>query len=127
MKSAPLRRGLSLVALTAAIVLAGCESGPSAAELEAQRLAAEAARRPPPISLNEGVAEAASIYVSFLREAATIQPGGFDDAESIQASSRVPTTLPGQDWRQARKASGVVRVIDTAKTEPMVARTASTE
>ena len=43
------------------------------------------------------------------------------------ASSRVPTTLPGQVWRQARKASGSVRVMETAKTEPMVARTASTE
>ena len=88
MKSAPLRRGLSLVALAAAAILASCESGPSAAELEAQRLAAEAARRPPPVSLNEGVAEAASIYVAFLREAQTIQPGGFADAESIQAAIR---------------------------------------
>ena len=88
MKSAHLRRGLSLVALAAAAVLAGCESGPSAAELEAQRLAAEAARRPPPVTLNEGVAQAASIYVAFLREAGTIQPGGFADAESIQAAIR---------------------------------------
>jgi len=88
MKSAPLRRGLSLVALAAAAVLAGCETGPSAAELEAQRLAAEAARQPPPVSLNEGVAQAASIYVAFLRETATIQPGGFADAEAIQAALR---------------------------------------
>ena len=60
MKSAPLRRGVSAVALVAAMILASCESGPSKAELEAQRLAAElAARQPPPISLNQGVAEAA--------------------------------------------------------------------
>ena len=36
MKSAPLRRGLSFAALAAAAILASCESGPSAAELEAQ-------------------------------------------------------------------------------------------
>ncbi|WP_395943157.1 hypothetical protein [Brevundimonas sp.] len=88
MKSAPLRRGVSAVALVAAVILASCETGPSKAELEAQRLAELAARQPPPISLNQGVAEAASIYVAFLREAQTIQPGGFADAESIQAAIR---------------------------------------
>ena len=89
MKSAPLRRGVSALALVAAVILASCESGPSKAELEAQRLAAElAARQPPPIALNQGVADAASIYVAFLNEARTIQPGGFPDAESIQAAIR---------------------------------------
>jgi hypothetical protein len=89
MKSAHLSRGLSAAALAAAILLASCESGPSKAELEAQRLAAElAARQPPPISLNKDVADAASIYVAFLREARTIQPGGFPDAESIQVALR---------------------------------------
>ncbi|GAA0647354.1 hypothetical protein GCM10009101_20730 [Brevundimonas lenta] len=38
--------------------------------------------------MNEGVAQAASIYVSFIREAGTIPPGGFPDAESIQAALR---------------------------------------
>ena len=89
MKSALLSRGLSAAALAAAVLLASCESGPSKAELEAQRLAAElAARQPPPISLNKDVADAASIYVAFLREARTIQPGGFPDAESIQVALR---------------------------------------
>ena len=82
-------RGLTLAALAAVSVLAACESGPSKAELEAQRLAAEAAaRQPPPIALNDGVAQAASIYVAYLREAETIQPGGFDSAEAIQAALR---------------------------------------
>ncbi|KAK0350456.1 hypothetical protein LTR94_028960, partial [Friedmanniomyces endolithicus] len=89
MISAPLRRGVSGVALVAALILASCESGPSKAELEAQRLAAElAARRPPPISLNESVAQAASIYVAYLREAQTIQAGGFDSPEAIQEGIR---------------------------------------
>jgi len=89
MNTAPLRRGLSLAAIAAFAVLAGCESGPTAAELEAQRLAAEAAaRRPPPIALNSGVAEAASIYLAYLREAGTIRPGGFESAEEIQAALR---------------------------------------
>ncbi|WP_245528566.1 hypothetical protein [Brevundimonas subvibrioides] len=38
---------------------------------------------PPPVTLNEGVAQAASIYVSFIRDVGTIQ-AGFPDAESIQ-------------------------------------------
>ena len=89
MKLAPLRRGLSLAALAAAAILAACESGPSAAELEAQRLAAEAAaRRPPPVALNQGVTDAASIYLAYLRELSTIPPGGFDSADSIQAAQR---------------------------------------
>ncbi len=82
-------RGLTLAVLAAVSVLAACESGPSKAELEAQRLAAEAAaRQPPPIALNDGVAQAASVYVAFLRQMESIQAGGFTDAESIQASIR---------------------------------------
>jgi hypothetical protein len=36
-------------------------------------------------------------------------------------------TLPGHEARQARNSSRVALVMPTAKTEPMVARTASTE
>ena len=43
---------------------------------------------PPPVALNQGVADAAAIYVAFVREMGTIQPGGFQDAEAIQASIR---------------------------------------
>ena len=41
----------------------------------------------PAVSLNEGVAQAASIYVAFMREAGTIQ-AGFTSAEAIQAAIR---------------------------------------
>jgi hypothetical protein len=104
MKSAPLRRSLSLVALAAAAILAGCESGPSAAELEAQRLAAEAAaRRPPPIALNDGVAQAAAIYVAYLREVSAIPPGGFDSAEAVQAAIR-----KGASYDPAQLSRGLI-------------------
>lgn len=92
MPQATLRRGLALAAAAAAALLAACESGPSKAELEAQRVAVEAAavaaaRVPPPITLNEGVAQAASIYVTFVRDVGTIR-GGFESAEAIQAALR---------------------------------------
>jgi hypothetical protein len=109
MKSAPLRRGLSAAALVAAAILASCESGPSKAELEAQRLAAElAARKPPPVSLNQGVADAASIYVAFLREARTIQPGGFPDAESIQVALRKGSAYDADQLSRGLIAYGAI-------------------
>lgn len=104
MPKAFMTRGLSIAALAAAALLASCESGPSKAELEAQRLAAElAARRPPPIALNEGVAQAASIYVAFLREAQTIQPGGFESAEAIQEAIR-----KGSAYEPAQLSRGLI-------------------
>lgn len=94
MNSSLVRRGLSMAALAAAMILASCESGPSAAELEAQRLAAEAAaaaaRKPPAIALNESVAQAASIYVTFMRDTAQMR-GGFTSAEAIQEALRKGT------------------------------------
>ncbi|MFN3879399.1 MAG: hypothetical protein ACK4MH_13580 [Brevundimonas sp.] len=109
MKSAPLSRGLSAAALAVAVLLASCESGPSKAELEAQRLAAElAARKPPPVSLNQGVADAASIYVAFLREAQTIQPGGFPDAESIQVALRKGSAYDADQLSRGLIAYGAI-------------------
>ncbi|MDQ1192277.1 hypothetical protein QE419_001043 [Brevundimonas vesicularis] len=109
MKTALLSRGLSAAALAAAVLLASCESGPSKAELEAQRLAAElAARKPPPVSLNQGVADAASIYVAFLREAQTIQPGGFPDAESIQAALRKGSAYDADQLSRGLIAYGAI-------------------
>ena len=81
-----LRRGLAVAALAAGALLASCASGPSEAEVEAARLAAEAAARtPPPIALNESVAQAASIYVAFTRDMTAIE-GGFADPEAVQAA-----------------------------------------
>lgn len=89
MSSAFRSRGLALAAVAVALVLAGCQSSAQkAAEAEAARVAAEiAARTPPPITLNQEVVEAASIYVAFSRDMAAIQPG-FATPESIQDAVR---------------------------------------
>lgn len=91
MRSAAQRRGLAVAVLAVAAVLAGCASqsaAEKAAEAEAARVAAEiAARTPPPVALNQDVAEAASIYVAFVRDVAAMR-GGFDNPESIQAAIR---------------------------------------
>lgn len=114
MKSAPLRRGLSFAALAAAAILASCESGPSKAELEAQRLAAEAAaRRPPPIALNQGVTDAASIYLAYLRELSTIPPGGFESAESIQAALRKGAAYDPEQLSRGVIAYGAVLALQS--------------
>ena len=82
MLQASLRRGLSLAAVAAAAVLAGC------ATPEPEPVAPPPPPPPPPaVTLNEGVAQAASIYVSFIRDVGSIQ-AGFPDAESIQAAIR---------------------------------------
>lgn len=90
MSQAFLRRGLSVAAIAAAAILASC----STPEPEAPP--------PPPVpplpavSMNEGVAQAASVYVAFVRDVSTIQ-GGFPDAESIQAAIRKGAAYePGQ-------------------------------
>jgi hypothetical protein len=91
MSSVVQRRGIAVAFLAVAALLAGCASqsaAEKAAEIEAARQAAElAARTPPPISLNQSVAEAASVYVAFTREMAAIE-GGFQNPEAIQAAIR---------------------------------------
>lgn len=84
------RRGLPVAALAAAALLAGCASDNAAAEAEAEaaRVAAViAARSPPPIALNQSVAEAAAVYVAFTRDMAALE-GGFTDPAQIQAALR---------------------------------------
>jgi hypothetical protein len=77
------RRGLAIAAVAAAAVLAACSTPePEPAPPPPPP------PPPPPVTLNEGVAQAASIYVTFIRDVGTIQAGGFTDAESIQAAMR---------------------------------------
>lgn len=79
------RRGLALAAAVAAAVLASC-STPEPAPAPAP--APPPPPPPPPaLSLNDGVAQAASIYVTFIRDVGTIQ-AGFQDAEAVQAAIR---------------------------------------
>ncbi len=74
-------RGL-LLAAVAAVVLSACSTPEPVVVVEAPP------PPPPPVTLNQGVADAASIYVSFIRDVGTIPAGGFQDAESIQAAMR---------------------------------------
>ncbi|MDI6625022.1 MAG: hypothetical protein QME55_09860 [Brevundimonas sp.] len=91
--------GLSVATLAAAALLAGCASNNPAAEAEAEaaRVAAEiAARTPPPIALNQGVAEAAAVYRAFSRDMAALE-GGFTNPDQIQAALRRGAAYdPGQ-------------------------------
>lgn len=93
------RRGLPVAALAAAALLASCASDYAAAEAEAEAAraaAAIAARTPPPIALNQSVAEAASVYVAFTRDMAALE-GGFTDPAQIQAALRRGSAYdPGQ-------------------------------
>lgn len=91
------RRGLSIAVLAAAAVLAGCASENAAAEAEAARVAAEiAARTPPPIALNQSVADAAAVYLAFTRDMAAVE-GGFTNPDQIQAILRRGSAYdPGQ-------------------------------
>lgn len=75
------RSGLSIAAVAATVLLASC------ATPEPEPVAPPPPPPPPAVTLNEGVAEAASIYVTFIREVGSIQ-AGFPDAESIQAAIR---------------------------------------
>ncbi len=99
MRSGMMRRGLTMAALCAAAVLAGCASGKAEAEAEAARLAeaaALAARTPPPISLSESVAQDAAVYLAFSRSIAAMR-GGFESPEAIQVALRQGAAYdPGQ-------------------------------
>ena len=90
------RQGATLVALAIAGLLSSC--GPSRAEREAEELriatvaaqqeaAAIAARLPPPVALNDSVAQSAAVYLTFTRDMATLQ-GGFASPQAVQAALR---------------------------------------
>lgn len=92
-------RGLAIAAVAAAAVLAGCATP----EPEAAPTPPPPPPAPPPaVSLNEGVAQAASIYVAFMRDVGTIQ-AGFPTAESIQAAIR-----KGAAYEPAQLSRGMI-------------------
>lgn len=96
MLEARFRRGLSLAAIAAMSVLAAC------ATPEPEPEPAPPPPPPPAVSLNEGVAQAASIYVAFMRDVGTIK-AGFEDAESIQAAIR-----KGASYEPAQLSRGMI-------------------
>jgi len=87
-----------MAALAAVTVLAAC------ATPEPEPAPAPPPPPPPPpaVSLNEGVAQAASIYVAFMRDVATIK-AGFENAESIQAAIR-----KGASYEPAQLSRGMI-------------------
>ena len=96
MINAQARRSLALAALVGAF-LAGC------ATPEPEPTPPPPPPPPPPaVSLNEGVAQAASIYVAFMRDAQTIQ-AGFTSAEAIQAAIR-----KGAAYEPAQLSRGMI-------------------
>ena len=96
MIKAQARRGLALAALAAATVLAGC------ATPEPEPAPPPPPPPPPALSLNAGVAEAASIYVTFMRDVAGIE-AGFTSAEAIQAAIR-----KGAAYEPAQLSRGMI-------------------
>jgi len=72
----------TLIAISVAALLAACSTPEPPAPEPAPP------PPPPPVALNQGVADAAAVYVAFVRDVGTIQAGGFQDAESIQAAIR---------------------------------------
>jgi len=95
------RRGLSLATAAVAAVLASCAT-PEPEPAPAPPPPAPVYTPLPAVSLNEGVAQAAAIYVAFMREAGTIQ-AGFTSAESIQAAIR-----RGASYEPAQLSRGMI-------------------
>ncbi|MBN8529618.1 MAG: hypothetical protein J0M36_10330 [Caulobacterales bacterium] len=99
MYQASMRRGLTVAAIAALAVLSACatpEPEPTPAP------PAPPPAPPPAVSLNQDVAQAASIYVAFMREAGSIQ-AGFPTAESIQAALR-----KGAAYEPAQLSRGLI-------------------
>ncbi|MGV8929390.1 MAG: hypothetical protein ACOH1E_06535 [Brevundimonas sp.] len=91
------RRSTAFAAFAVAALLASCATP--------EPEPAPAPPPPPPlpaVSLNEGVAQAASIYVAFMREAATIE-AGFTSAEAVQAAIR-----RGASYEPAQLSRGMI-------------------
>lgn len=94
-----MRRGLTVAAVAALAVLSAC------ATPEPEPAPAPPPPPPPPppaVSLNQDVAQAASIYVAFMREAGSIQ-AGFPTAEAIQAALR-----KGAAYEPAQLSRGLI-------------------
>ncbi|RYG10687.1 MAG: hypothetical protein EON96_16355, partial [Caulobacteraceae bacterium] len=97
------RRGLCAVAIAALLASCASNSAEKAAEAEAARVAAElAARTPPPIALNDSVAQAASVYLTFTRQMAAME-GGFTSAEAVQTALQ-----QGASYDPAQLSRGLV-------------------
>lgn len=107
MPQAFLRRGLSVAAVAAAAVLASC----STPEPEAPP-PPPPPPPPPALALNQSVAEAASVYVAFVREVGSIQ-AGFPDAESIQVALRKGAAVEAGQLSRGMIAYGAILALQS--------------
>ncbi|MET4683206.1 hypothetical protein [Brevundimonas faecalis] len=101
------RRGLSVAAIAAAAVLASCSTPEPAAPPPAPP-----PPPPPAVALNESVAQAASVYVAFVRDVGSIQ-AGFPDAESIQAAIRKGAAYEPAQLSRAMIAYGSILALQS--------------
>ncbi len=107
MTQAFLRHGLSVAAVAAAAVLASC----STPEPEAPP-PPPPPPPPPALALNQSVAEAASVYVAFVREVRSIQ-AGFPDAETIQAAVRRGAAVEAGQLSRGMIAYGAILALQS--------------
>ncbi|MGX1692918.1 MULTISPECIES: hypothetical protein [Brevundimonas] len=107
MTKAFLRHGLSVAAVAAAAVLASC----STPEPEAPP-PPPPPPPPPALALNQSVAEAASVYVAFVREVRSIQ-AGFPDAETIQAAVRKGAAVEASQLSRGMIAYGAILALQS--------------
>ncbi|HEY0052925.1 MAG TPA: hypothetical protein VGB49_05885, partial [Caulobacteraceae bacterium] len=88
----PINRAALSLSAALALAIAGCSTPPPPPE----PVAVAPVYTPPTLALNAGVAEAAAIYLGYMRDASQIT-AGFDSAQSIQtALSRSAASEPGQ-------------------------------
>ncbi|MEN5230174.1 hypothetical protein [Brevundimonas naejangsanensis] len=107
MTQAFLRHGLSVAAVAAAAVLASCSTP------EPEAPAPPPPPPPPPaLALNQSVAEAASVYVAFVREVRSIQ-AGFPDAETIQAAVRRGAAVEAGQLSRGMIAYGAILALQS--------------
>ncbi|MGH7026377.1 hypothetical protein [Brevundimonas sp.] len=107
MSLASMRRGLSVTAIAAAAVLAGC-STPEPAPPAPPPVVSP----PPAVSLNESVAHAASVYVAYVRQVGSIK-AGFPDAESIQAALRTGSASDAAQLSRGMIAYGSILALQS--------------
>ncbi|WP_297803541.1 hypothetical protein [uncultured Brevundimonas sp.] len=101
------RRGLAIAAMAAATLVASCTTP----EPEAPQ--APPASPPPPIALNHSVAEAASVYVAFIRDLNTVKAGGFQSAEEIQAELRKGSAYDAAQMSRGMIAYGAILALQS--------------
>lgn len=101
-------RSLTAAALAAATVLASCSTpAPEAPPPEAPP------PPPPAIALNQSVAEAASVYVAFVRDLNTVKAGGFQSAEEIQAEIRKGAAYDAAQMSRGMIAYGAILALQS--------------